>query len=1030
MFTLKKNISISVFFDGPKDNPAWPSESVANKKPSEAIETVDKTKLDALTKEMLEEFLWGKNRSEATELLKKWKEKIKSQNNDPKILEALEKRERTLLVWSNYNSGLFGSSPDGERKEISREFKETLTNALGIPEKIEESKEEKQKIRDFREAHPIDKYIEEIIQYALEHPKRLENQIRGTPEWQGVDNFFESRVKELASFWEHPWLKQYHAVIDTIKVLVKTTQFDNDTGKISKFFRKLEWDGYEAKFYPSYLRQTLLDASVQKKVPESANKESIFDWLTKEQEWYLGENPPDKLYNDFLDYLKKWSGITPQDAQGYIKKQEDGVTEILNINENSPIAQIYKKKFQQMRAMSTYDILYDQNIWSKLKGAVTGNNLDAFLVEAQKWESTPGSVGYDGNGKFKFFPTWEMKNSIMKDGEISGECDSAWGAYIKWVNGNYGELKKIFWEDGMDALAIYLKNKNYNSSILDDNEWFKSFIEWEVPTENEFNNSESTNEWNEVLSIEKDFPALNTIIKNHPDKFNAITEIPKAPNGGIDGLKLIFQLIEGKNATPEIIKEMQIALITDLNTHIAHANEKHAEAITEVQKEHKEWKSAFEDLGISTKISVKDGAGKEEIRDIGALPVTHNFTDDNEIHAILSVLQKREWELTNSPEDNKKKTLIENLIEILKQKREVNDATVAKDAMSTTSANDILNASKEWEDAQIWLSETGTQNAHSQMIQKNARENREKEWVSIDLYREYGLPSDFWELTKPGNLNAIEKAISTLNSKENRGHDENIFLAQLRNARDQIKADAQAVRATMELQKSYPEFQNTISNIREWSKELYQNLSEKDIQRYTYISEFWDNSHAIGNMEMTLARMPPGESISLSKVIPELWDSFASDCNIIKSENPIYCNIDFPADSGIPTAVDIPIKSIKSYTSQVELFAKCNLQSLIGLIPSLDRNITNITGKKTSAISDGTFDEWEARRNMEFISRLLLGNYEKNLSLNEMARKITSQYPSPRDVQSKLIEFSILRREWWFNEFALQEKIWSLMKQA
>ena len=971
---------------------------------------------------LLIDFLNAKNGKEAQSILEKYRG-MATGKPEEKIYTT---KISTLSLWKTV---YFPNNWD--KVEISKEQVNAMKVSIGLAsnENLEINKEQEIQIKQFISAHPKDEYINWLIKYLLEHPFEAEKQIDAINAGRNEDSYLWKYFSELNALGQHAWLKPYQAILDTLKVLIKTEQFDKDTGVVSKFLRKIGWDGYEAKFYPSYLRQILIDAANEKKVPASANQESIFQWLSKEQELYLKENPPDKLYNNFLDYLKKWSGLTPQDVQEYIKKQEEGMNTILNINEDSPIAQIYKKKFQQMRAMSTYDILYDQNIWSKIKGAVTGNNLDAFIVEAQKWETTPGSVGYDGNGKFKFFPTWEMKDVIMKNGEISWECDSAWGAYIKWVNGNYSELKKIFWETGIDALAIYLKNKNYNSSILDNNEWFKSFIEWEVPTNNEFANQESTNEWEEALSIEKDFPRLKEFLERNPGKFNEIQEIPRRVNGGIDGISLILALIKDKNITPETIQELKTTLVADLKLRVAQAEEKRTESVTEIQKTHKDWKSALESLGISPKISIKNAEGKEEVVDIGERSIEYAYSE-NETHAILVSLEKRESELTDSPEDEKKKSLIKHLKEVLQQKKEIDSITATRDAVAATWPDDMAKASKEWEDAQMHLIDAGYKNAERWVTERNSKENREKEWVSINLYREYGLPSDFWELTKPRNLNTIEKAISALNSKENRSRDENIFLAQLRDAREQIKADAQAVRATMELQKSYPEFQNTISNIREWSRELYQNLSEKDIQRYTYISEFWDNSRAMNNMEVTLARMPPGESISLSKVMPELWDSFASDCNIIKSENPIYCSINFPADSWIPTAVNIPIKSIKSYTSQVELFAQCNLQSLIGLIPSLDRNITNITGKKTSAISDGTFDEWEARRNMEFISRLLLENYDRNMPIDEMARKIKSQYPSPRDVQGKLIELGILRREWWYHEFALQEKIWSLMKQA
>jgi hypothetical protein len=115
------------------------------------------------------------------------------------------------------------------------------------------------------------------------------------------------------------------------------------------------------------------------------------------------------------------------------------------------------------------------------------------------------------------------------------------------------------------------------------------------------------------------------------------------------------------------------------------------------------------------------------------------------------------------------------------------------------------------------------------------------------------------------------------------------------------------------------------------------------------------------------------------------------------------CTIHFPQGSGIPPMEHVPIKSIVSFMSQAELYARCGLQSCIELMPIIGREITEATGKETNPL-DPKLNVYEVKRNIQAICSILGISYDPNQSIDMLSRSIGNQFGSSSGVKTHLIQ--------------------------
>lgn len=312
-----KHSFIRVFFDSPKDRPAsWRDTWNEVKSESSKIETIDKDKLDSLTQKMLEDFLQGKTRSEATEFLKKFKEQIKKENIDPKLLEALGKKEQILLIWSNYNGILFGSSPEGEKKNITKEHQKALIDALWIsgkeikipenpkpkttdadkkpstPEIDEKPKVIDQKLQQFLQENPIDTYKSKWIEMCLKHPQQIKDGMMGVgARILGRDSArsLQNELKILQWFWKEVPV-EYKAFLETLNNITNSREFERYTWFLSEWVRKSIWEGANIEEFQKNFRNFMDLPVKEKKTLTKEDFDKQFDAkrnLTPEENKYV-----------------------------------------------------------------------------------------------------------------------------------------------------------------------------------------------------------------------------------------------------------------------------------------------------------------------------------------------------------------------------------------------------------------------------------------------------------------------------------------------------------------------------------------------------------------------------------------------------------------------------------------------------------------------------------------------------------------------------------------------------------------------
>jgi hypothetical protein len=887
--------------------------------------------------------------------------------------------------------------------------------------------EPEQKKADFiKKYKDIDTFKQTIFKYTMEHPRLSEQS-------SNSENLI-AQARQALSQAGSTWLEGYNAVLQTIESVVRSKAFWWNTGSIKEIFANQETKERRNIFESTF--KELLNTAIKTWKPQSIDgfNNKDFKGISLEEEQKLNASSPEKLFGLFVTMLKSGE-LKKEQILAYINGLSGTVKPILaKLSPDNPLQKQYENKFTQMRALAQNPILHDG--WATFGGMFNGNTLDKFIWEVEKSSGKDGSIWYDKGGNFKFYSIEEMRTDIMRDGKIEGTVDVAWDAYIKWTGGDISKLAKIFWEDWLNALAIYLKDKK-DSSLINGDIWAKFYIWLQSYYTDHINDKRELTlwkqEWKEMRkerierldkkTLEKDFPNLHALIASSSIDLNNVAELPRTKNGGIDGITLIYNLIRDKNTTPEQIQSMLTALEADFRAMKEQHKKEKQETVEELKLKYPDWKSICTQLDIPKSIQLDNGGKSETLYIEWLWPIGGNRTPEQQ-NALIRELEKKLNDPNTTPEQ---KQDIEKLMKLVWLDKKHSNADKSAAAITTASAKDMRAASDKWLDAEKKTAAASNAHANSIVEKERTKENSENTknipWIQ-ELYAKYGLPFDIDALAKPVQLKNIEKAISDLQSKWELSDIEKMFLNQLYEAKNLIRSDARAVTATYELAQSYPEFSETVNNIKEHN-EVVRNTTPAEVAAYLYIDSPYSLSpsatliahESIGGKPRNIGDIAKDKPFSKFTKAGTVQRTGTAECQIMFQDSPTGRHLD--AVNGIP------ISGFDSFLIQAELYSKLWLHALIPLIPAINREISEKTGKKTD-FADGKFDIQEIRRNLQTLSVSLLGmEITGQESIDELKKKIATKYPAgQKEIESRLIEKWILRREGWYSQAWLEKAIW------
>ncbi|NRH20673.1 hypothetical protein HOO68_01370 [Candidatus Gracilibacteria bacterium] len=899
---------------------------------------------------------------------------------------------------------------DGEKKENFMARIADIKKAFGIKTMENISENKMKKFEEFKNNNPIDTYKQEILTFIIKHPHKADGSaLLGK-------NLLDKKRKELDGL-DIGAMNEYEAVLITAEDIVNDPTFADNTGGVDKF---ISWKKtkLQMEIFEKYITDAINTAAETKKPQniEGFGKQE-FQNITLDEERVLIERSPDKLYDDYmkgLEGLLKENRLTKELANIYIDGLSGGILPILEkLGPNHPLKKTYENKIVQMRALAENDILY--NNFGVLTGFFNGKSLKNFFIEAEKGKGIDGSIGYDKNGTFKFYSVNEMGEAIMNTGEISGTYDTAWDSYIKGSKGNYSELDEIFGEKSLEALSIYLANRGYKSSLIDNNPGFVDYIKGKLPNDL-IVGQESLNSKIEELTIEKDFSNLQQVIKEKG--FKMPEKLPRTTDGAIDSAALIFYVIEG-NATPGNVQLIKAALKEDFKNIRTGAQQKKTELI-ESLGEFKDWTKALSYLGIKNplegNISIT-GSTKE------SLPAQQR----NILRTQLTSEHSRLLQAKKTKENNDKIELINKLLPLIAVEKDDTDAHIAEIVIDQLDDTNTADASGD-KDKEAAIKKSTQANAEAVVEQEQNDEFAKRNAEIIEkLSIEHQLPLDNTELANPQYLNQINGLIGELTSKKTPlTQEESVFLDYLQRTKEQIKLNSQSVLAYKELEGSYPEFKETLSNIKKTNEEVYEDITPQKIAQYEHIATYIFPKDPVSEMTKDLANMPPGGELSLVKYYSnsDIGNGMRSsisieDCSFTK--NGVNSGtVNFPAYMGIPPMKGVPVKGIESFLSQADLFMRLGFQSLIPAMSDINQEISKKYGKGTSSL-DGSFDSYELRRVSNILCKIIGIDLTGNEAIPDITNKINAKYSSDGDIRKRLKEMEILTEEGGFRKFAFQE---------
>jgi hypothetical protein len=628
--------------------------------------------------------------------------------------------------------------------------------------------------------------------------------------------------------------------------------------------------------------------------------------------------------------------------------------------------------------------------------------LDKYLnvAEENKWKN--GTIGYS-NGEYKFISLDSMKSDIMKGSENINLA--AWKSYVEWL-GSFNDFSKIFGEDALDSVAIYISNMGFKSKLLV-NKKFEDYIE----------------SYHSTRIIGKYYHTIDIWVAKLEDFTKTRLLVPdlKLPEGYKWWAINPFDLLKNatKGASPDKISEIKKAMEEDL-AQVAKTAQSNKEKAVEKLKGYKNFTEAFWILGITV---------DKNIIKLTDEKISYNFSK-NDAEILLRLIEKQETINKWKPQSNtivQQNTIINDLKRVLVEQIKKDNATTSFTASKIVKASDLpkVFASQKAQTAIIKSAEVKTnQDNQVQNIQSQKSE------ISTDLLKKYDLPSNLELLIKPHNWNILISAISKLENNPARTEKENQLLTTLSDIK---KLHVQKARSIVEMNgiiNSDPSLKDVLESVKQ-NNDAFSSISKSDSQIYEHIWTFQDRENPNWSKTERLIDLPVWKTISFSNLtdnnlltssINVNW--FIGWCSIEKTWIT-DCTIYFPDGSWISPVIGVPIKWVWSFMEQANSYSNLNCPAIIELIPFINSCISKKTGKNTDSF-DGTFDLFESKRNIMAIAQILDIGYSPIEGIDTFTKNLKSKFPTTNTINSKLIESWILKPEWGFNKLKLEERINSI----
>lgn len=944
-----------------------------------------------------------------------WEKKINITSGKEQLKDAINQvlNRMTKTAGSNWTTWKPIDTPSSLEKKGSRKGAQDLSKEWEKNNKLTKARE------DFKNKNKIDNYAKDLVQESIEHP------------WEVKQAWWElkKRRKELNALWVE-WLQEYNAVLKTIEDAVDTEVFRTNTGLTEKYRTLIRDQEFTVgqkrermKIFKDYLYDVVGIAIKTKEPQEIIGFENrAFKNLTIEEEKILEDLPVNTLYAALVATISsgKMSIDDLVGNSGAITIWEKTLDPILKkLGTEHELTKRYNAKFTQMKALASY-IPKLSDWWNQIKSVFSDStSVEKFVSEAAKGENKNGGIGYDSQGNFRFYTVEEMKDDIMQKGEVTWLCDSAWEMYIRAAKGNLTSLESIFWKDWLEALAIYIHvNKDVN--FIDNSEEFLSFTKKYLPE----NLAEEKQQAYQVdispeelaqIHIESNFPNLSSFLAMPGNgSLKRIEHIPKLPNWGIDGARLLTSLLEWTNKTnypPERIKELKNKILLDLDQIRKNSREEKERAIKENSLS--DWKTALNDIGIDNPLKWK----KKELYIQGNIHTT--ILPSESAAELRKILAEQKTKLNKNPEENKQKIdRIEGILTIIKSENNEKNASITISTIGKLDWSDAQKIANSNPTERKALEQTVTAVGTAEVLNENFQKNKKElsKSISEGTLQKYHLSNDILDDDNPENLLKIQVAYKELSGKSLPvDSPEAVLYSLLEQKMTLIKAQADAWSLVVKTQREYPDFSWTFSNI-EKSSHIYQkDFLDKHLRQYQYISDFTDTWKPLSEMTMDLANMNPYpthiESLGKYYQTPE-WTNLTIPIEKCGFEKTTVNSgvLHFPPEMGIKPIEGVPIKWIIPTLMQANLYAKFNLHSIVNAIPTLNTEITRKYGKKTSSFDDD-FDIYEMKRNIKVITHLLDIELSWAESPDEIENKIKWKYPSPSDVNKKLKDLGVINNE-------------------
>lgn len=986
-------------------NLEWASEGWENKNPSEQVEIEEKKKQEELqkfTRFLLDSIFDAKTRWEAEDILSQAEERIFYEEG---FWPEYDTQIRLLRFWIGSQKSIFDNN-GGKRESIPLSAINDIEKLLGLPPERYKS------MVDFLDNHPLEQHINDVMSILWS---------------QGLGSTWEklhALDKKLEEFKEQQrmWNRWVESHIRVILLARKIPEFIENNPQLKK----------EAEKYPNgmrFMRSVLIEVGTSKYPLNDINLQAEyerFSSIKEEDRYILDQYNPEFLYWSVLEHIKdlaKENLLSRKTVQGYINEIRDIVQSRLMDQKDSLIWKTYEKKFAQMEAIAANPIL-DDDVFEKSWKAVTWEDgIEEFLQESKKWEMLPWAV-WKKNGKFHFYKKWEMQEYIMKKGELDAGIELAWKSYIDIAGNNPKQLKYIIWSSNINAFRLYVINNPDTNIFKWHEDLRKAFLEetWSLTQENTFTIHQIGD------TQVSQFPSLEKLIRNNPQKYNQLKVLPKDSRGNVNGVMFVMDLIKGRDmVTPEDIQELQRIMTQEFARSGGIMKD-------EADRSRHRLRTLIKWEGLSVETKKRDDASftwRDIINELwwetDLLTTVLNQTVKEELTPEKAkILQEYLLRVEKTTKDDpRKQEIIEHAKNILDLSRTAVELYSNWDALRTIHPVDLLHASKN-EQAGKLLADASLMNTRTQLLRETYAQSIQRGLDSMpkELLATYHLPHDAKDIMEIRNYNLVTQTLKQLKTKKDLTAHEKELILILEEIQSKHQMEFEAYESIKVFGERYPEYTKSIQNIRE-NTEFLKNMSEREKVLYDHMATYqnqWGDT-----LEGKIGKIPPWDTIRLWEFL--WWDriswwltSFSlpiQSCTITKTGTNT-CSLSFPSSTGIGTVNSVPIVGIRSFLAQAEVYARGELQGIIPLIPDVNRLITKHTGKWTDSL-DGTIDVYEMRRTLEAIAKILDIDYDVSRWIDSLHASIKMKYDSKTSILSHLQRNWILRPDWSYNLLQIEK---------